>query len=189
MNNIKSFKITQGIIAVLCLLLPVFLRIADNASKFRFSISNYVYMTRSYVFGMLLCMAAMLFIFNATVYYQDSKDMDISKHGKWYNVVLGGSLLGVILFPHLQYQVIHYCFAGIFFIGNAVVMAVFHRKRDVVISITLSVLVLVALALHFIGLVSLLVGEWLSLATIGVHFILQSIGIVSINMLKKQQVL
>jgi hypothetical protein len=101
-------------------------------------------------------------------------------------VVLGGSLLGVILFPHLQYAAIHYTFAGIFFLGNALVIGFFHRKRDEVISIILALLVVFTLSLHLFGFVTLLVGEWLSLATIGVHFILQSIGIVSINMLKHE---
>ena len=188
MNNIKTFKILQGIIAGLCLLIPIFLRLADNNTGFRVSISNYVYMGRSYLFGMFLCMAAMLFIFNAVIYYKDAEALGVSKHGKWYNIVLGVALLGVILFPHLQYIVIHLIFAGIFFLGNVLVMIFFHRKKDVVISIILSVLVIVALALHFIGLISLLIGEWLSLAVIGAHFILQSVGIVSIDYLKRNNI-
>lgn len=180
----KTFKILQAIIAGLLLLLPVFLRLADKSNTFRSSISNYVYMQRSYIFGMLLCMAAMLFIFNATVYYRKADEYSLNKHGKWYNIVLGVALIGVILFPHLQYGILHYTFAGIFFLGNAAVMALFHKRKDRAISITLSILVVATIALHYLGLVTLLIGEWLSLATIGTHFILQSAGVVSLDTIK-----
>jgi hypothetical protein len=186
MNGRKTFSILQGVIAGICLFIPVFLRLADNANLFRSSISNYVYMVHSYIFGMLLCMAAMLFIFNASVYYREQDRYGLNKHGKWYNIVLGVSLLGVILFPHLQYAAIHYTFAGIFFIGNAAVMAFFHKKKDRVVSIILSILVVTAIALHYLGFVTLLVGEWLSLAAIGTHFILQSVGLMSMDTLTQK---
>jgi len=184
MNGIKTFKILQAIIAGFCLSIPILLKLADAGYVgFRPSISNYVYMKDSYLFGMLLCMAAMLFIFNATVYYKHEDNYYLNKHGKWYNVVLGVALLGVILFPCLQYSAIHYTFAGLFFIGNASVMAFFHRREDRVISIILSSLVIITLGLHYLGLVSLLIGEWLSLSVIGIHFLLQAAGTISINYL------
>lgn len=183
----KTFKMLQGIIAGLLLFLPIFLRLADGSKTFRSSISNYVYMTHSYIFGMLLCMAAMLFIFNAAVYYRNEDHYCLNKHGKWYNIVLGVALLGVILFPHLQYAVWHYSFAGLFFIGNSLVLAFFHKRKDRTISITLSILVIAAIALHYLALVTLLVGEWLSLAAIGTHFILQSVGITSLDTLKQNK--
>ena len=126
-DPLVTFKYFERLIALFCIFMPLFLWLADGLSMhpFRPSISNYVYMDHSYVFGMLLCIAAMLFIFNGAVYYKNEPHLHISKHGRWYNIVLGFSLLGVICFRHIEYTIIHNIFAGIFFIGNAVVTGIF----------------------------------------------------------------
>ncbi|MEO6488313.1 MAG: hypothetical protein ABIO04_00115 [Ferruginibacter sp.] len=55
---------------------------------FRTSISDYAYSTNSYLFGMLLCIAAMLFIFNGAVYFKSQRSVNVNKQGKWYIVFL-----------------------------------------------------------------------------------------------------
>src|ERR1700722_20801936 len=107
-------------------------------------------------------MAAMLFIFNDAVYFRNEDAFGLQRAGKWYNVILGVSLLGVILFPHRQYVIIHYFFGGLFFLGNAVVTALFPYAQDRPLSIVLAVLTVAAIALHFVGDWSLLVCEWIS---------------------------
>ena len=137
--------------------MPALLWLADTGKReFRYSISDYVYMNHSYIFGMLLCTAAMLFIFNGAVYFKTEQKVNVNKQGKWYNVILGTSLLGVILLPHLQYPVPHYTFAGIFFIGNALVIGIFHKTEDRKISIILALLTVatLALALPFLDILS-----------------------------------
>ena len=137
-NELKTFKVFERTIALVCITIPAILWLTDKGhTGFRSSISNYVYMDRSYIFGMLLCIAGMLFIFNGAVYFRNDNKFKINKHGKWYNVILGVSLLGVILFPHLEYTTPHYVFAGIFFLGSAVFIGIFHQKKDRKISITL----------------------------------------------------
>ena len=174
MSSIKIFVAFQKIIAGVCVLIPLVLWYTDTGSEFRPSISNYVYMPHSYVFGMMLTMGAMLFIFNGALYWNTSDDMGVSDHGKWYNAVLGFALLLVICFPHLQYPIPHYIFACTFFVGNALVTLVFHRKADAFGSIAIGSLTMLSFVLVFTHTVSLLVAEWVSLTCIAGHFIMQS---------------
>ena len=125
-NNIKSkladplltFKYFERFIAIFCIIMPLILWLTDGIlpHSFRSSISEYVYMCHSYIFGMLLCIAAMLFIYNGVVYYKSEEHLEISWHGQWYNIVLGLSLIGVISFPCNEHPVPHYTFAVIFFL-------------------------------------------------------------------------
>lgn len=167
----------ERFIAVFCILMPLILLLADGGPQqpFRPSISNYVYMKRSYLYGMLLCIAAMLFIYNGVVYYKNEPRLNISWNGQWYNIVLGVSLIGVIIFPHLERPVLHYIFAGLFFVGNAVVAGLFYKDKDKKKSIALALLTIMAFPLAFAKIISLLAAEWLSLVVIGVHFILSTI--------------
>lgn len=172
-----TFKLFERFIAVFCISIPFLLWLADapGDNKFRGSISNYVYMDKSYIFGLLLTMAAMLFIFNGAVYYKTEQHLNISWHGQWYKVVLGLSLIGVVCFPHLEYPVPHYIFAGLFFLGNAVVTGIFYKDKDKGKSLTMAILTVLALPLALFHVISILVGEWISLALISIHFILSTI--------------
>ena len=176
-DPLLTFKYFERLIAVFCTLMPVILWLADGEMQHPFphSISNYVYMEHSYVFGMLLAIAAMLFIFNGAVYYKTEEHLHISWHGQWYNIVLGLSLIGVICFPHEESPVPHYIFAGLFFLGNAVVIAFFHKDKDKIKSISMAVLTLAAMPLAFMHVISLLVAEWISLLVISIHFVLSTL--------------
>lgn len=172
-----TFKIFERFIAAFCIFIPLILWMTDGALPHPFlsSISKYAYMDHSYVFGMLLSIAAMLFIFNGAVYFKN-KNMNISKHGKWYNVVLGLSMIGVICFPCNDYKILHAFFAIIFFGGNALVTGFFHKDKDKTISIILAILTVASFLLCLINENYLLVAEWISLIVISVHFILSTIN-------------
>jgi branched-subunit amino acid transport protein AzlD len=137
-------------------------------------------MWHSYVFGMLLSIASMLFVFNGAVYFRIEREksaLNLSKYGKWYNVVLGLSLLMVVCLPWRQFGCYHFTFATIFFFGNAVVTGIFHQKRNGRLSIVLAVLTVVALIIYMLKLFpdfSLLAAEWISLTVVGIHFYLES---------------
>jgi hypothetical protein len=191
-DPLLTFKYFERLIAVFCNIIPLILWLADGDTPhdFRPSISNYVYMGHSYVFGLLLCIAAMLFIFNGAVYYKSEQHMHISWHGQWYNVVLGLSLIGVICFPHIEHPVPHYIFAGIFFVGNALITGIFYKDKDKMKSIIMAVLTIAALPLAFLHIISLLVAEWISLFVIGVHFVLSTIGMnEQVNVNKPKQLM
>ena len=186
-DSLFTFKIFERFIAAFCILIPLILWMTDGIlpHSFRPSISQYVYMTDSYVFGMLLSVAAMLFIFNGAVYFKNNQYMHITEHGQWYNVILGLSLIGVICFPCEEYPIIHYIFAIIFFLGNALVTGIFYKDKDKALSIILAILTVASLPFAFIGVISLLVAEWISLIVISVHFTLSTIDMDQLVTLKK----
>ncbi|MEO8771585.1 MAG: hypothetical protein ABI402_15935 [Ferruginibacter sp.] len=143
---------------------------------FRTSISDYAYSTNSYLFGMLLCIAAMLFIFNGAVYFRGQQLLDISHKGKWYNILLGLSLLGVICCPHRDWPHLHYLFAIVFFFGNTLVIGIFHNRKDRIKSIVMATLTAGFLLMTFFNIegFTLFWGEWFSLAVIAIHFMLEA---------------
>ena len=155
---------------------------------FRTSISDYAYSTNSYLFGMLLCIAAMLFIFNSAVYFKSQDILQVNKKGKWYNVILGISLLGVICCPHRDWKNLHYLFAAFFFLGNAIVIAVFHNKADKKKSMAMAILAAGSLLLPLFKIkgFTLFWGEWVSLTVIGIHFILEAVAVNRGDLLSKQ---
>jgi hypothetical membrane protein len=172
-----TFTYFERIIAIFCISIPLILWLTDGGipHSFRRSISNYAYMSHSYVFGMLLCIAAMLFIFNGAVYYKNEPTMNISWHGQWYNVVLGLALIGTICFPHQEHPIEHYIFAAIFFVGNALVTGIFYKDKDKVASIIMAILTVLTIPLaFFMNVISILVAEWISLCVIAIHFILST---------------
>lgn len=177
-DPLLTFKVFERFIAAFCILIPLILWFNDGGINhpFRPSISQYVYMPHSYVFGMLLSIAAMLFIFNGAVYFKNVNALNISIHGQWYNVVLGLSLIGVICFPCNEYPIPHYTFAIIFFVGNALVTGIFYKDQYKVFSIILAVLTVIALPFALLGYISILAGEWISLTVIAIHFILNTIN-------------
>jgi hypothetical protein len=180
-----TFKWFERFLAIFCIAIPLILRLTDRLEKggykdsWRSSISDYVYMWHSYVFGLLLGMAAMLFIFNGFVYFkQEQQDqLNLDRSGKWYNIVLGTCLIGVVCFPWQQYRYIHFSFAGAFFLGNALVTGYFHTKRWRKSNVVMALLTVIALGLYFTGWfpwLTLFWAEWASLAVVGVHFWLES---------------
>ena len=180
-DDLKTFRTFEIILALICVTIPVVLRLADpDRTSFRDSISDYVNMKHSYLFGMLLCIPAMLFMFNGAVYFRKGPALLADPNGKWYNLILGASLLGVICFNCNDHNTIHTAFACIFFFGNALVFAVFNKIHRA-IGIALSALSAILLVLGKIY-ISILWGEWLSLIIIGIHFILMTDRVVTLSM-------
>jgi len=184
-SDLVGFAKLERIIAAICIFIPLFLAWADNW-QIRESISDYVYMSNSHIFGLLLTMAAMLFIVNGAIYIQTERLRDCKKQGRWYNIILGISLLGVILLPHKEYGPLHFIFASIFFAGSALVIALFndrkHRKTSLVIAIfSISGLLIYVVNNHVFAIpwtewLTLFWAEWISLAVIAIHYILESLG-------------
>ncbi|MCR8561060.1 hypothetical protein KXD93_25610 [Mucilaginibacter sp. BJC16-A38] len=181
-DPLAIFKLFERFLALFCVFIPIILYLTDDRDRDghlpgpRGSISDYVYMCHNYVFGMLLGIAAMLFIVNGFIYFK-KEDNSKDSTGKWYNIGIGLSLLGVVCFPWREHTIVHFSFAGIFFVGNALATGFFHTKRWPKSNITMSVLTVVVLALHFAKFapwLTLFWAEWVSLAVVGVHFWLES---------------
>lgn len=191
----RTFLIIELIIAIICLFIPFILYLVNDKVLLD-SISAFVDMDNSYVFGLLLTMAAMMFIFNGALYfkveYEELKHpehvpscvMDQSQYnkknkGKWYNIVLGLALIGVIVFPYNRTQtmtVLHYIFAIIFFLGSAIVIFFIHDPEDRWKSRFLAIGSIICLVVSVVddSLMSLFWSETIALIIIGVHYILDS---------------
>lgn len=187
-SDLWAFDQLGRVIALICILIPLMLYLADDQPGFRSSISDYVYMRKSYIYGMLLTAAGMLFTFNGVVYINKKEEIHRDKrHGRWYNIVLGLSLIGVVIFPYKEYMWVHYGFAIVFFLGSAVVIALFtdpkHRRINRwIAAATLASFVLLVIdrwLLKDISIISILVAEWISLFVIAIHYILESKGLIS----------
>ncbi|TCI94384.1 DUF7103 family protein [Tenacibaculum sp. M341] len=180
LSKLTHFAKLERIIATVCIFMPLLLKWADDNEPFRESISDYVYMFNGHIYGLLLTLASMLFVFNGTVYIKKNKRLPHSKrHGKWYNIVLGLALLGILLFPHREYTIIHYSFAALFFGGSALVIGIFNDRRHRAISIVIAAVSILGLILYLIdeSIISLFWAEWISLFVIAIHYILESKGI------------
>lgn len=166
-EQIRSFAKLERVLAGLCLLIPLLLICFDvGPESVRDSISAYHNMTRAQVFFVPLTVAAMLFVVNGVI-----------KTHRVYNTLLGLTLIGVTLFDHDgSSKWIHYIFAAAFFGGNALVILWFSFRENR--PMRYRVIFAVAIALSMLGVLldwfSLFWAEWVSLAMISVHYILDS---------------
>lgn len=163
MENKKAIKFLEISLAFLLMFIPLILKQIDGF--WRDSISNYAYSNKNYVFVLLLTLAGSLFIYNGIGY---------KRH--WYNIVLGASLLGVALTPHLDVPLLHYAFASIFFIGSIISIGLSSNKWLRNFKYLVSAIIILGLMLHFVfNLFSLLFAEWIGIIPISFHFIIKSI--------------
>lgn len=185
--DLIAFSKLERILAVVCMGIPALLVWSDGGN-IRCSISDYVSMTHSHLFGLLLGIAAMLFIVNGAIYINKENIRHEKKQGRWYNIVLGTALLGVVVFPCTIPDVatLHIVSAGIFFGGSALVIALFNDKEHKVISRVIAALSIVSFVVYFLNCkllnlpqlnwFTLFWAEWISMAVIGIHYILESLG-------------
>ncbi len=165
-DGIVGFLKLERVLAFICLFIPLILILFD-CNKVRDSISAYADMQENQIYVFLLTMAAMMFLVNGVV-----------KEQKWYNSVLGISLMGVVLFHYEEFQKLHYAFAVIFFLGSAVVISYYTSKKQKLVASLFALTIVFALLAHFkFDWISLFVAEWIALGIIGIHYILESFHI------------
>ncbi len=93
------------------------------------SISDYVEMEHGHIFGMLLAVAAMLFITNGFVYRDEKTFFAEGEWRSFLNITLGLLLSGVILFHLERMRALHMISAGFFFFGCMVSTAARETKQ------------------------------------------------------------
>lgn len=152
------------ILAALLLFIPLILILVTG--EVRTSISDYAYSQYSYLFASLLTLAGTMFIFNGSAYIT-----------KWYHIVSGVALIGVVLTPHKEYVILHYVFAGIFFMGNIITMIIFSSTKQRKWKLGVGVFILIILmGVYITKSYSLLVAEWIGMLPICLHFIGEELG-------------
>lgn len=159
----KRLRRLQQTIAYILLAFPGLLMLF--ALEDRSSISDFVYATNNAPFFTLILGASLLFIFNGSVFRDDHE----------YNIYLGISLMLVAWFRHIEFPIIHFTSAAIFYIGSCYVMVVYSSTKQRLFKIFMVVFTFIGLLLHFVfDLYSLFVAEWIGLLPICTHFILES---------------
>ncbi len=153
-----------------------YIKIKKNGWGFRYSLSEYAYGSKSYLFGLLYCMAAMLFIYNGFVYQKRRRELRIQKKGHWTNIFTGLCLIGVVFYPESANKTWHYIFSIGFFVGNIIAMLFPKENETNTFKTTRRIMALVialALIVHLVfNWYSLLWAEWISLAMIASYLIM-----------------
>ena len=128
------------------------------------SISAYAHYTPM-IFASLLSLAAALFIYDGYIIRE-----------RKYNIYIGLALLGVVWFDHINFPIVHYIFAGIFFLGSLFNMVFFSSGKERFLKILTAALVLFGMAGCFIfGWYSIFWAEWIGMIPISAHFILETL--------------
>ncbi|MDH5604392.1 MAG: hypothetical protein OEY51_10640, partial [Cyclobacteriaceae bacterium] len=95
------------------------------------------------------------------------------------NIVLGILLSFVLLFPCGKFPQAHNWFAISFFAGNALAILIFSPKKELWFKGILVVIMAASIACYFlVPSFTLFWAEWVSLVIIGVHYILESFGVI-----------
>ena len=161
---IKRITKLDIILSVLLLFVPLILIVLNG--EVRTSISDYAYSKYNYVFVMLLTIAGMMFIFNGSSYKE-----------KWYNIVLGLSLMGVAITPHKDFSTLHYIFASMFFLGSVATMVIYSSSKQRWFKMIAGFIVILVLLIHFIfKSYTLFYAEWIGILPITIHFIGETTG-------------
>ena len=165
-ESILGFAKLVRILAVVCIFIPLFLLIFDNWIL-RPSISQYADMPNNQVYVFLLTVAGMMFVVNGTI-----------NNKKWYNIVLGISLMGVVLFHWEDFKWAHIVFAAIFFLGSALVISYYTSKKQFWIACAIAIIIVLSLLAHFwLHWITLFAAEWIALGIIGIQYLLESYGV------------
>ncbi|MDT0558651.1 hypothetical protein RM697_08335 [Ichthyenterobacterium sp. W332] len=195
-NDDKMFLVVESIIVAICMLIPCILIWVDCDQEIRGSISKYVNMCDSHIFGLMFGIAGTAFILNGALYFKAEDDEKLNpsiksnytidetlynkkKIGKWYNLVFGIALIGVAVFHYNRTDLsmyLHYASAIIFFAGSAVVMFFIHDPQDRFYSRTLAVGSLVCLAIGLFSdeYLSLFWAESIALWLVAIYYLVEN---------------
>lgn len=159
----KRIKKLEQVLSVLLVLIVPILWLVTG--ELRSSISDYAYSDADNLFVGLLWLSGAMFCYNA-MYTK-----------KFYNWILGGSLIGVSLTDHLDHTIPHYSFAGLFFLGSMFVIVYFSSKKQRLYKVITVGLMFLALVGHFIfDWYSLLIAEWICILPLSIHFLGESLN-------------
>lgn len=150
-------------------------KIKKDRLGFRASVSNYAYSSNSYIFGLLYCLAAILFIYNGIIHIKITHDKarfestNLNKNGSWYYITIGVSLLLIVFFPLHSVELLHFLFTGIFFGAGLLAIIVLPNKHEskttrYIVAAAAVIALAIAIFHH-----AILWGEWVALAIIAIH--------------------
>ena len=161
--NYKLFTNLKVIQSILFLFIPLFLWLIVGERLN--SLSDYAYSAPMF-FALSLTLAGALFFYDGFV-----------DPGRWFNMVLGVCLFGAVLTPNQDAPVLHYIFAGLFFVGSVFNMVYFSNSKERVFNILTGVFVVLGMFGHyFFNFYSLFWAEWLGMVPISGHYIFEALN-------------
>jgi hypothetical membrane protein len=158
--------------------------ITKDRLGFRFSISDYALILKSYLFGMLYCLAATMFIYTGAIKLSmiEFARSRATMHGvlstriAWLNIATGVSLLLVILFPVGSNNCFHFVFSIAFFVLNIVTIIYSIKDKQYqnirLIGGILAGVATITIVLALLCVYNVLYGEWFSLIAISIFLLL-----------------
>jgi hypothetical protein len=153
----RLLKINLGF-AWLTFFIPIILWMIEG--HIRQSISNYAYAEKPYVLPVLLTIASMAYIYDG-----------IAHRFKWWQFIIGGSIIGVALTPHLDYPILHYILTAVFFFGNSAVMVIFSSVHQRWYKILFASVMSLGIILSFIfKMFPVFYGEWIGFIPMIIHY-------------------
>lgn len=165
----RNKKLNIIAIGILLFILPILYLVSG---ELRDSISDYVYSSAHLTFAILLTFAGAVFIYNGV---QDDETVIGKYHAnsKWYNIVTGLALIGVVATPHLHYPIAHYTCAAIFFGTGYINMILFSNQEDRLIKIIATGVAVALCVIYYFGYISLAILEQLILLPIALNLLLE----------------
>lgn len=163
MKQLQIFTKFKVIQALIFLMIPFVLWIVLGERLE--SISAYAYYAPM-TFALCLSLAGALFFYDGIV--------DKTRN---YNIIIGISLFGVVLFPHIEHTFIHYSFAVLFFLGSLFNMIYFSSNKERFFKIiTASVVIFGMLGTFLFNWYSVFFAEWFGMIPISIHYILEALN-------------
>ncbi len=159
---LKSVIRVELLLSITLFLLPISLPIISG--KLLNSVSHYVYSDAIYFYNIGLTLISIFLLY----------DGFIDKERR-FNILLGLTLLGVILFPVKEDNYIHDFFAIIFFFENLIILIYYSKVFSNIIKIIVSVLVVLTLIIMFLGLITLFLAETIGLFCVSFFFLFRFI--------------
>lgn len=164
MTEIKKFIDLKVIKAFTFMLIPLVLILLTG--EFRSSISDYTYSEQSKLFTCMLTLAGFTFFEDG---YADRR--------RYYNMILGFALVTVAWTPHLEFPILHFSSAALFYVGSTIAMLAYTSKTQLPIKIFVAVVTVTGLTLHFaLNMYNLLIAEWIGMFPICFVFVGEATG-------------
>tara|TARA_R110000796_G_scaffold248124_2_gene374571 strand:- start:18202 stop:18702 length:501 start_codon:yes stop_codon:yes gene_type:complete len=139
------------IIAIILFSIPILL--PSFYGGFLDSLSEYAHTDVGYLYGILLSLCGFLIIYDGAS----------NNKRRWYNILIGLSLLGVVLFPVNFFLITHDLFAILFFIGNAFIVTYYSLLLSKNKKLIFSLVILITLMLLITGVFTLFIAEAIGL--------------------------
>jgi hypothetical protein len=159
--NYKLFTNLKAFQALIFVLIPVVIMLV-NSGTILDSISAYIYAVPM-TFGWLLTLAVAIFFYDGFV-----------EPKRWYNMISGLALSGVVLFPCEDYYITHYIFAGVFFAWTTLSIPIFSSNKQRWFKILIALFITFGILGCFLfQWYSIFWAEWIGLLPISVHYILE----------------